>query len=93
MSGEEKVLADQPAEKIGNNNNNKYYELGITEVAEHRQIPRVTGEEKMLADQPAEKIIITISIMNLASQMLQNTDRSSVWRVRKRSLRISLQKI
>ena len=51
-------------------------ELGITEVAEHRQIPRVAGEEKMLADQPAENIIITImiSIMNLASQKLQNTD-------------------
>ena len=52
------------------------FELGITEVAEHGQILRVAGEEKMLADQPAENIIITImiSIMNLASQKLQNTD-------------------
>ena len=54
MTGEEKMLADQPAEKIGNNNNNKYYELGITEVAEHRQIPRVAGEEKVLAEDPVK---------------------------------------
>ena len=29
-------------------------ELGITEVAEHRQIPRVAGEEKMLAENPVK---------------------------------------
>ena len=29
-------------------------ELGITEVAEHGQIPRVAGEEKMLAENPVK---------------------------------------